>query len=355
VNHVFKSRPHRAVGALLLFAALAPNPARAEASRPAPTGAAREQARQLARQGFDALTRKDYAAAEDLFRRADELVHAPTLELDHARALVGLGKFVEGHERYEQVIREGVAPNAPWQWKAAVVEARAELAAVNRRMAWLTITVHGSNTPSVLIDGKTVPGAALGVPRATNPGVRVVSASAEGFLATDRSITLSEGQAAALELTLQADPNAPTPPVEPVKAPRFVVIEAPPPPPPDPDRTLPIVLLSAGAAAIVVGAVTGVLAHNTFSDLKRACGGQACVPNNESEYEQFRQKRDKYRGLGTASGVAFGMGAGALLGGAALWLFTGKSSSSERAAHETHALQPSLQVGVGSVSVSGAF
>ncbi|MEO8905168.1 MAG: hypothetical protein ABI488_22040 [Polyangiaceae bacterium] len=334
---------------------LAPMRASAEGPSPAPTPAAREQARKLAQQGFDALTRKDYAAAEDLFRRADEFVHAPTLELDHARALVGLRKFVEGHEQYEQVIREGVAPNAPWQWKAAVVEAREELAAVNRAMAWLTITVRGGQAPAVQVDGKAVPGAALGVPRATNPGSRVVSVSAAGFLPVERAITLSEGQTAKLELKLEPDPHATTS-VE-HAAPRVVVIEAPPPPPPGPDRTLPIVLLSAGGAGIVVGAVTGVLALNLRSDLKGACNGRACVPTTESEYEDYRQKRDKYRGLGTASGVAFAMGAGAALGGAALWLFTAKpvSSSSERSARETRPTSASVQLGLGSLFVSGAF
>lgn len=360
VNPSANFRLQRASGALLLLTLLVPAPALAQTSTPASTGAAREQARKLARQGFDALTRKDYAAAEDFFRRADELVHAPTLELDHARALVGLGRFVEGNERYEQVIREGVAPNAPWQWKAAVVEARAELAAVNRRMAWLTITVRGGHAPSVQIDGKAVPGAALGVPRATNPGSRTISASEEGFLAVERSIKLSEGQSAQLELELQPDPNAPAPPVEPAKAPRVVVIEAPPPPPPGPDRTLPIVLLSAGGAAIAVGAITGVLAINVHSDLKAACGGSQCVPNTPEQYEDFRQKRDKYRGLGTASGVAFGMGAGAALAGAALWLFTGKPSSSsstpsERGTQPSGATHPTVQIGLGSVMITGDF
>jgi len=335
--------------ALLLFVSLAPRRAGAEA----PTPASREQARQLAGQGFEALQRKDYAVAEDLFRRADQLVHAPTLELDHARSLVGLGKFVEGHEQYEQVIREGVAPNAPWQWKEAVVFAQAELSSVNRRMAWLTITVHGGKAPAVQIDGKAVPGAALGVPRATNPGSRVVSASAEGFLPAERSITLSEGQTAELSLKLEPDPNAPAP-AEHAKAPRVEVIEAAPLPPPSPDRTLPIVLLSAGGAAIVVGAITGVLALNARSDLKSLCGGRACEPTSQSEYEDYSHQRDRYRGLGTASGVAFATGAGAALGGAALWLF-GQRSSSGTAALETRTTHPSLQVGLGSLFVSGAF
>src|ERR1041384_5444151 len=65
----------------------------------------REQARKLASEGFDALERNDYATAEDRFRRADALVHAPTLVVDHARSLAGLGRLVEAHERYELVLR----------------------------------------------------------------------------------------------------------------------------------------------------------------------------------------------------------------------------------------------------------
>lgn len=351
-----KRRPGFRLGgqfwALLTLALLASEHVSAQIQPP--TAASREQARLLGKQGFEALQRKDYAAAEDFFRRADLLVHAPTLELDRARSLIGLGKLVEGHEQYQQVIREGVAPNAPWQWKAAVVEAQAELANVNRRMAWLTITVHGGKAPAVQIDGKAVPAAAQGVPRATNPGTRTVTAGGEGVLSVERSITLSEGQAAALELTLEPDPQAPAPPapVEQAKVPRVVVIEAAPLPA-RPDRTLPVVLLSAGAAAIVVGAITGALALNARSSLRQACGGRACVPESQGEYDDYNSKRDQYRGWGTASGVAFAMGAGATLGGAALWLF-GKPSASERTALKKRAA-PALHVGFGSLLVSGAF
>ena len=337
--------PH-ALATLLLLGAVCPRPAHAQSADD------RAQARELAGRGFEALNRKDYATAEELFRRADELVHAPTLELDHARALVGLGKLVEGHERYQQVIREGVVADAPWQWRKAVTEAQSELAAVDRRMAWLTITVQGGGASVVEVDGKLVPGAAQGVRRATNPGLRVVSAHAEGYLPTQRSITLEEGQSAELELTLEPDPNAVSAAVEPPK-PRRIVVVAPPPPPPGPDRTLPIVLLSAGGAALVAGAVTGFMAISVRSDLESACNGDVCVPMSESEYADYSQKRDKYRTLGTVSGVALGIGAGATLAGAALLLFTGKPSSSDAGARARRT--PALQIGVGSLFMTGAF
>ena len=78
-------------------------PNRAEADR--------ATARELAAAGYHALKRGDYAVAADHFERADALVHAPTLVVDWARALTGLGLLVEAGEKYELVIREGVEPD----------------------------------------------------------------------------------------------------------------------------------------------------------------------------------------------------------------------------------------------------
>jgi hypothetical protein len=78
-----------------------------------PSPADRATARSLAGEGYQALQAKDYAAAVDRFSRADSLVHAPTLMIDWARSLVGLGKFVEAQERYEQIVREGVDSKSP--------------------------------------------------------------------------------------------------------------------------------------------------------------------------------------------------------------------------------------------------
>ncbi|HTU62208.1 MAG TPA: hypothetical protein VMF89_27305, partial [Polyangiales bacterium] len=106
--------------ALLLLAVLG-------AARPAicaePTPQDRAAARALALEGYNALQRKDFATAEERFRRADKLVHAPTLVVDHARALTGLGRLVEAYERYALVVREGVSDNSPWPWKRALQDA----------------------------------------------------------------------------------------------------------------------------------------------------------------------------------------------------------------------------------------
>ncbi|HEY8943179.1 MAG TPA: PEGA domain-containing protein, partial [Polyangiaceae bacterium] len=178
-------------------------PVRAEVS-----AADREQARKLAAEGFEALERKDYATAEDRFRRADAIIHAPTLVVDHARALVGLGRLVEAHERYELVLREGIAPNAPWQWRSAHADAERELEEIKPRLAWLTLRVLGPSKPVVLVDNKNVPLAALGVRRATDPGTHSVTVSAPGYLPKEEIVSLDEGETVSLEVELEVDPNA---------------------------------------------------------------------------------------------------------------------------------------------------
>ena len=101
-----------------------------------PSAADRATARSLAGEGYQALQTKDYATAVDRFSRADALVHAPTLMIDWARSLVGLGKLVEAQERYEQIIREGVDAKAPKSWQRALSDAAAELAAIKPRLGW---------------------------------------------------------------------------------------------------------------------------------------------------------------------------------------------------------------------------
>src|SRR5687767_11813905 len=58
-----------------------------------PTESDRATARALAEEGNRALQIKNYDLAEDRFRRAEALVHAPSLVVDWARALVGIGRL----------------------------------------------------------------------------------------------------------------------------------------------------------------------------------------------------------------------------------------------------------------------
>ena len=274
----------------------------------------RATARSLAREGHDALLKKDYGLAEDRFRRADSLVHAPSLVVDHARALVGLGRLVEAHERYALVLREGVAPNAPAAWVRAKQDAEVEIEAIKPRLAWLTINVSGPNNLAVSLDERAVPQAALGVRRAADPGERVVRVSAPGFLKREERLTLAEGEEKSIDIALELDPDA-----------SVRLEDEPDKPQPSPvqttrgrDHTLSYVLWGVGGAGIALGAITGVVFLGKNSDLKDKCPDRKC-PEGAVDQSEI----DKFRLYGTLSGVGFGVGIAAAAAGTVLYFVGG--------------------------------
>ncbi len=282
---------------------------RASVALAEPSAEDRATARSLAGEGYQALQQKDYAAAADRFSRADALVHAPTLMVDWARALVGLGKFVEAQERYEQIIREGIDPKAPKSWQKAFNDAGTELAALKPRLAWVTITVSGSSDARVTIDGAPVPPAAIGVRRAINPGERQLRVSAKGYLVQKKTLELAEGSDTQAEFTLEADPD------QQAQASNMLDSNAPASPS-TVDKRSPVpmyVAFGVGGAGLIVGGVTGALALSKHSSLSKACNSNGQCPSSESD------TLSSYHTLGTISGVGFAVGLAGVGAGAALW------------------------------------
>ncbi|MGH7296344.1 MAG: hypothetical protein ACRELB_15500, partial [Polyangiaceae bacterium] len=146
----------------------------------------RATARSLGQDGEKALDARDYKTAEDRFRRANSLVHAPTLLLGLARALAGEGKFVEAGEEYNRILREGVAPGAPAAFRHALEEAKKEVQDVAPKIGGVTImvkTAAGADVPAptVTVDDTPVNAASLGVRRLIDPGDHVFRATADGY------------------------------------------------------------------------------------------------------------------------------------------------------------------------------
>ncbi len=303
-----------------------------------PSAEDRATARALAGEGYQALQTKDYAAAVDRFSRADSLVHAPTLMIDWARSLVGLGKLVEAQERYEQIIREGVDAKAPKSWQRALSDAQTEVAAIKPRLSWVTITVAGATDVHVTIDGTEVPPAAIGVRRAVNPGPRVVRATANGFLPKQMDLDLTEGGDASADFTLEPDPDAQAKPAP----------EAPSSEPAQEathNHTLAYVALGVGGAGLVVGAVTGALALGKRSDLSKECNSASQCSSAQSG------EVNSYHTLGTLSGVGFGVGIAGLGAGLALLLL--EHDSAPAPASQGLVVHP--YVGVSSLGAMGSF
>ena len=305
----------------------------------------RATARELAAEGNDALKKKNYETAEDRFRRADALVHAPTLVVDHARSLVGLGRFAEAYERYQLVLKEGAAANAPRGWKQAVKDAEREVQPLAAKIAWLTLSVKTPGEVHVWMDGREVSAEELGTRHAVDPGTRAVTARAAGFLPKETSLTLTAGGETTLEIELEPAPPEPTP-VAVAAAPQVAAVA----PPPAKDRTWIYVAYGVGAAGLVTGATAGVLALGVRSDIDSECPDLHCTAKTPDQLSHMQNQKSKYQTLGVVSGVGFALGVAGAATGTALLLMQNKSESGPNASAR---VVPYL--GLGELGVTGRF
>ncbi len=302
-------------------------------------------ARDLATEGQAAFEKKDFKTAEDRFRRADALFHAPTIALGLARSEAGLGKFVAAQESYNKVIQYGAPPGSPPAFAKAVADAQAEFNSVAAKVGSIVITVAGSDNPTVTVDDVTFPLAALGVKRSIDPGSHTVRASAAGFKPVEAKAVVPEGGAARdVLLTLEKDPNAV--PVAAAEQPKT---------PSNPgnsssaserasggslNKTLGYAALGLGGVGLVVGSVGGILALGKHSTLETSC--KSATGCKQSDI-------DSYRSVGTISTVGFIVGGVGLAAGAVLLLTAPKSTESKTGKF----IMPF--VGPGSVGAIGRF
>jgi len=316
----------------------------------------RATARNLAAEGHTALRTQDCVTAEDRFRRADALVHAPTLVVEHARALICLGRFVEAQERLGLVMREGVSENAPWVWKKALQDAEKLVSEVKPKVGWLTINVTGPRNPVVLVDGVQVPVVALGVRRATDPGERTISASGPGFALKAVTVTMPEGGDRAVTIELVAEPHTETlPAAKPEAQQENPQLRSNPPK--KPSHALTYVAFGLGGAGLVVGTVSGIMSLDKRSDLQEKYGctrSAGCSRVDQQNLPEAQATLDDYHRYGLISGIGFGVGLAST--GVGLWLIisnSGRSSGKEPPPVSKASVLP--YASLGEVGLRGAF
>jgi len=299
----------------------------------------RATARALAEEGNKALAAKDYALAEDRFRRADALIRAPSLMVDHAKALVGLGRFAEAYATYDVARKEKLAPGAPAAFRRAVTEAERGVKELEPKIAWVTIRVSGPSEPLVKLGEREVPLSALGTAVPADVGSRTIQVSAEGYVSKEAPLSLVAGQRAEVELELERVQVEPPPPPPPPTV-KHVVHQ--PPPQEAKSNTLAYVALGVGGAGLAIGAVTGVLFLSEHSELSAVCHDGQCPPSAHDDLSRYH-----FYSYTSAISLAVGLvGAGT---GVALLLTRTKDTEQQNSAH----VAP--YVSLGSVGVEGAF
>jgi hypothetical protein len=318
----------------------------------------RATARALGQEGESALEAKDYKTAEDRFRRADKLIHAPTLELGLARALVGVGKLVEAQETYNRIVREGVAPGSPAAFARAVESAKKEVEAVSPRLGTVTISVKGAGgaevpNASATLDGVALNTASLGVRRFIDPGAHVLQASGTGYKAGELRFNVGEGQTTDAPLNLEFAPQAAgasaagaAPGGAPGGSPGGAAQPGEEPPHRKGPGILPWVAFGIGGAGLILGGVTGGLALGAHSTLAGECPATNCPPDKQGDL-------DSYHTFALLSTVGFIVGGAGAVAGVVLLLTAPKGESPPPAQASGFRIVPVL--GPGSIGAVGQF
>ncbi len=315
-----------------LLAALAPASAHAQAD------ADKTTARQLGQQGEAALASGAWQQADDDFRRADALFHAPTLVLGLARAQSHEGKFVEAWESYHRILQENVTSSPVFA--QALRDAAAEMKSVEGRRSRLTLTVAGSAAPHVLIDSVPLKPEALGVERFANPGHHTIAVSADGFKDVIKAVNLVEGKAEVVAITLESAPIQPVAARAAAGAAQPVAADAGRS---SLGRTLGIAGIAVGGAGLITGVVTGILALGDHGTLKTDCPTGTCTTSSS------QSELSSYHTVGAVSTIGFIVGGVGVAGGAVLFFTAPKGAPTSGATGVTP------YVGFGTVGAVGTF
>lgn len=300
----------------------------------APQNQPEDPKREARRKGEEALKlfgADRWEEARRLFREADKLYHAPTLELYAARCERKLGMLLEARATYEHLIAEVLPPNNPKPFLEAQEVAKEELEKLRPRIPIVKIVVKGVEPRSakVTVDGHAV-SVIEGNMTEVNPGNHRIEASVAGANPFVRYFGISEGGTKTIELALSKGASTPSlqPQIEEPVSKGSLVPGG--------------VLLGAGGAGLAVGAVTGILAFNTVSEYRQRCEANHCLPADA-------EKGDSAKLLGNISTAAFVAGGALAATGVVLLLVRPGGGSTEQAATVR------AELGPGSLRLVGSF
>jgi hypothetical protein len=254
----------------LLAAALLSWSAPSLAAGPTPEQIA--TARELYKQGADALDALDAKTAVEKLVAAWALVQTPVIGFDLARAQMAVGHLVEAREAALAVSRLPAVPTETARSTQARTQSQEMADAIAPRIAHLTVKVTGlapDQDAVIKLDGAIVPREALTVAHQVNPGAHTATIILPDGQKREETITLAEG--AKSELVLETP--TPLPPTE--KPPPLVIAPTTTTaPPPEKQRPIsPIVWIGVGVtgAGLAIGAIAGAFALSEAGAVRDRC------------------------------------------------------------------------------------
>ena len=307
-------------------------------------------ARALGQEGQAALDKGDAKTAEDRFHRAVMIFDAakavvpPTLILGYARGAAANKHFIAAEEAYNRMIRAGLPPGAPAPFVKALEDAKKEIDAVTPHIARVTINVTGCDSPSVTLDGATVPSMMFGIKKPIDPGAHEIKASAVGCKASTSSFTVDDGKESTANVTLEkeASTNVTTNPNTnntntsnntsntsntsstsntSTSTSTSTTTEGGG----SGLKVAGIVTLGVGGAGLILGAITGGLALGAHSDIANSC------PDPKNCPASVQGKIDSYHTMGTISTIGFVAGGVLAVAGVVMFILAPSSKKTEKA------------------------
>lgn len=296
----------------------------------APTSARGEPPESVAlllRQAFELRRVHRNQEALDVYAKAFALSPTPDIRAQLALAEQTLGRWIEA----ERDLDGALATDNAWIEKnrAALESARRVIQA---QLAWLTVDVDPRES-ELELDGQ--PFAAAQETRVVG-GSAVLEVRAAGHVPDARRVALTPGEHVRLQVTL-----APVVPGLPEVRPSPVSVSAPialssPSSIPGPDLAAagaskssvsvgPLALGGAALVAIGIGAYYGVRVIVDKGDVHADCVN-GCRPVSQSDFSDGQTSSN-------IANVAFGVGAGLAVGGAAWWLLTRKRPQTATSVH----------------------
>ncbi len=297
----------------------------------------------MARDAIELMNAENYAAAEDLLRRAYELVPAPTVAVLRGRALEHLDRLIEAAESYESARHMPHGAGTPAAFRDAKDEATERLEALRKQIPLVTINVTGVASDDerleIRLDGKVLPVEMVGVRRPLDPGQHLILAAFDDTVHDTRWITPQRGEHIKVLMRVDAPP----------------VVSPPPPPAPEtrPRRfgrqSTGILALGVAGGGFAAGITAGVLMLETKAKLDDGCR-PACPRQLEDDLRVFRRAR-------TASAIGYGVGFTGLAVGGGLLLSVDPRGPQVPAAQQPRALTARLfaRLGPGEVAVGGVL
>jgi len=247
-----------------------------------------------------------YRVALERFRTADRVQHSPVFALYAARCLDKLGRLAEARRAYEVLVAEQLPAEAAPAWRAAVSDAKVELALLESRVPSARLTIEGAAPATLRLDGAPLSAESARSELWLNPGAHTLEArDAHGRVAAAR-FELAEGERnKPVKLVFAADApgaaatstRAPSEAANAPGTPRTVAAAASNPATDD----VGVTLLSSAGAGLVVGAVTGWMAASKLSEIRANCVGNHCARSDEA-------KGDEVETLALVSTIGFVVG-----------------------------------------------